>query len=248
MTDHEIRTSAVSRAALARLAVASEAAAASDSYRTLAADSRPTHREPGELAGTAWRLFEQARGILRAAVIADRLAGASWETIGANLGEISKQAAHERYGAAETVFRRAALMAWLIPERAGHQLGDLADPHTAQARLTAWLRTPPGPGPGPGTAVETGSAAEVEDFPFGLPAMTDAERAGLLTEAANLLKGAGPYRNAGVTDAERYEVELGLARRRVELYEEIAERRPDDPEPAALLAGARARLAALEAG
>jgi hypothetical protein len=239
----EARLPAFSRAALARLAVTSEAADASDSYRALAADGEHPRQGPGELAGDAWRLFEQARGILRNAVIAERLAGTSWEVIGEHLGEISKQAAHERYGAAETVFRRAALLAWLVPERAFDQLGELADPDAALAHLNRFLHPP---ATGLQFTLRPQQAAEPTPLPPGYPEMTITERAGLITEAANLLMGVGMYKNAGVTDAERRDAELGLARRRVELYEAIAAERPDDSEHADLLAGARARLATLE--
>jgi hypothetical protein len=236
-----------SRTALARLAVTTEATDASDRYRALAADgdSSPYGR-PGELVDYAFRLFEQARGILRAAVVTERLAGTSWEIIGENLGEISKQAAHERYGAAETVFRRAALVAWLAPGRAYDQLGELADADAALARLTRWLQAPhqpPATDPDPGTRP---AAAASEPLPPGYPEMTDTEQAGLIIEAANLLTSVGMYKNAGVTERERRDAELGLARRKVELYEAIAAERPDDTEHADLLAGARARLAALE--
>ncbi|MGN9789318.1 hypothetical protein ACTMTF_48565 [Nonomuraea sp. ZG12] len=239
----EFRSRTFSRTALARLAVTTEAADASDRYRALAANGEHHDDEPGDLVNYAWRQAEQARGILRAAVIAERLAGTSWETIGENLGEISKQAAHERYGAAETVFRRAALMAWLAPERAYDQLGELADPDAALTHLNRFLY-PPDPGiqfpPGPR------QDAEPVPLPPGYPAMTDTERAGLIIEAANLLMGVGMYKNAGVTEHERRDAELGLARRKVELYEAIAAERPDDTEHADLLAGARARLATLE--
>jgi hypothetical protein len=76
--------------------------------------------------------------------------------------------------------------------------------------------------------------------------MTTTEQAGFIIEAVNLLTGVGMYKNAGVTDAERHDAELGLARRKIELYEAIAAERPDDSEHADLLAGARARLAALD--
>ncbi|MEV4222292.1 hypothetical protein [Nonomuraea sp. NPDC049725] len=233
-----------SRTALARLAVTTEAADISDRYRALAADgdNSPNGR-PGELVDYAWRLVEQARAILQAAVVTERLAGTSWETIGENLGEISKQAAHERYGAAETVFRRAALMAWLVPERADDQLGTLADPDAALAHLNRFLYPPEH-----GIQFTFGPRQDTEPVPLppGYPEMTDTERAGLIIEAANLLMGVGMHKRAGVTEHERRDAELGLARRKVELYEAIAAERPDDSEHADLLAGARARLAALE--
>ncbi|WP_336215985.1 hypothetical protein [Nonomuraea sp. LPB2021202275-12-8] len=243
----ETRPRTFSRTALARLAVTTEAADASDRYRALAADGdHSPYGQPGELVDYAWRLAEQARAILQAAVVTERLAGTSWETIGENLGEISKQAAHERYGAAETVFRRAALMAWLVPGRADDQLGELADADAALARLTRWLQAPhqpPAAGADPGTRP---ASAVSEPLPPGYPEMSDTERAGLIIEAANLLTGVGTYKRAGVTEHERRDVELGLARRKVELYEAIAADRPDDTEHADLLAGARARLATLE--
>ncbi|NRQ30868.1 hypothetical protein HII36_03315 [Nonomuraea sp. NN258] len=254
----------LSRAALARLAVAHEAADASDGYRALVARGRlaahqpgeqaihqpgePAAHRPGELAGAAWRLLEQARGILRNAVIAERLAGTSWEMIGEQLGEISKQAAHERYGAAETVFRRAALMAWLIPERAFDQIGELADPDAALARLNRFLHPPPEPGdrpsagsprtPGPRRTAEPGQP------PPGHAEPTIAEQAALVAEATDLLRA---QEGAQPAEYQRRAAELGLARRKVALYEAVAAERPDDIEHADLLTGARARLAALEA-
>ncbi|RSM97069.1 hypothetical protein DMB42_46740 [Nonomuraea sp. WAC 01424] len=229
---------AYSRAALARLAVTSEAADAARGYLALAADGDHSDHQPGDLVAAAHLLFEQARDILRDAVVCERLAGTSWETIGEAHGEISKQAAHERYGAADADFRRRALLAWLIPDRAHAYLGPLADPAQVLALLSLRLRPP-----------QTGlrlAVHESEPVPPGYPAMTTTEQAGLIAEAANLLTKTGPHKGAELTPAEQRDAELGLAQRRVEMYEVLHAERPDDTDTADMLTGARTRLATLE--
>jgi hypothetical protein len=76
--------------------------------------------------------------------------------------------------------------------------------------------------------------------------MTTTEQTELINEAASLLRGVNPNKNADLAPDEWREVELGLARRKVELYEVLHAARPDDTDTADVLAGARARLAALE--
>jgi hypothetical protein len=51
-------------------------------------------------------MAETARDLLQAAVISERLKGTTWEEIGAALGGRTRQAAYDRYRAAEGVFRR----------------------------------------------------------------------------------------------------------------------------------------------
>ncbi|MEV3986227.1 hypothetical protein [Nonomuraea sp. NPDC049758] len=228
---------ALSRRALARLAVADEAADASDRLRGLVDPSNDEWARPGEIVEQAARLFEQAREILAKVVVYERLKGASWETIGSALGEISKQAAHERYGSAETEFRRQALLAWLIPEEAYCQLGEVADAAGTIRRIQRWQNRATEPG-----------AAPVDDWtPPAYKPMDTTEQSGLVIEAASLLSGVGIYKNAPkLTPEQRSKAELGLARRKVALYTAICEANPEDPNTAEVLAGARARLTELE--
>ncbi|MEV4167347.1 hypothetical protein [Nonomuraea dietziae] len=216
---------------------------ASDRYRSLAAHGDHSDwQRPGELAAFAFQLFEQARDILRHAVVCERIAGTSWEKLGEALGEISKQAAHERYGAAESDFRRRVLLAWLVPERAYDQLGDLADladPDEVLTHLVRWLQAHP---PQTTTSPQTKTSYR----PPGYPPMTTTEQAGLVIEAASLLMGVGTHKNAELKPDQRHQAQLGLARRKVELYTELAELEPDNPQHHEVLAGARARLAELE--
>ncbi|MFC3983414.1 hypothetical protein, partial [Streptosporangium jomthongense] len=73
------------------LSLAADAAAIGEAL------ARPASDGPGSLAALAHTLTHRSTAALRQAVIAERLSGTSWSTIGAALGGISKQAASERY-------------------------------------------------------------------------------------------------------------------------------------------------------
>lgn len=90
---------AYSRAALARLVLSFE----QKDLAVRAAAGVPTtdaFLHPGEMVAEALDLVEQAKDVLRWAVIWERQKGTSWEEIGDRLGGITRQAANERYKAA----------------------------------------------------------------------------------------------------------------------------------------------------
>ncbi|GAA3037680.1 hypothetical protein [Streptosporangium longisporum] len=164
----------LSSASLARLGVSVEACDASDIARVLV-DTTNAHAYPGEVVEQAALLVNQAREVLRLAVVHERLKGTSWERIGRALGDISKQAASERYVAAERDFRRRLALAWLDPdlrdEYLGHGISGSIDD------LTVWAqeRRP------------EREVAPAEPLGAALPARTAAEEDDLLEEAADLM-------------------------------------------------------------
>ncbi|HEX6359475.1 hypothetical protein [Actinophytocola sp.] len=90
----------------ARLVLSVQAAKLSASCRVLVAGHDATRREPGALVATAATLAGHAEHVLTLAVIAERMAGASWQNIGDVLG-ITRQSAWTRFaGAAETFEQR----------------------------------------------------------------------------------------------------------------------------------------------
>ncbi|MDP9870466.1 hypothetical protein, partial [Streptosporangium brasiliense] len=174
-----------------------------------------------------------AREVLAYTVIHERLKGTSWETIGWNLGDISKQAAQSRYGDAEKDFRRRALLAWLHPEISTEYLGHAVggDPRPTVEMLTEWwqahrLPTEPDKTDPIGAALAPAAAAE---------------ESAMVTEAVSLLAG-----DDAPDDAHRHRhLEIGLARRKVALYERLLIELPGDAATLDVLADARARLAEL---
>lgn len=58
----------------------------------------PETLTPGQLLRQAKRLIDQAQELLDQAVVAERLRGTSWETIGGVLDGVTKSAAQKRYG------------------------------------------------------------------------------------------------------------------------------------------------------
>lgn len=229
----------LSRAARARLAISSQAAELSDEYRALVRHNATDDYDDGASAGEdveyAARLVADARDVLLNTVIHARMRHVSWEEIGEKLGGISKQAAHERYGGHENDFRRRALLAWLVPEDAYDYIGELADPMGVTAQLGRWQARHHGD-----------DAPEQSDIPPGYARMSTVEAVGLIIEAANLLIGTGVHRDARLDEDERRRVEVGLARRKVQVYEQLVSEEPDNTKAADILAGARARLAELE--
>ncbi|MCX4672547.1 hypothetical protein OG453_38895 [Streptomyces sp. NBC_01381] len=57
---------------------------------------------PGQLVEQARRLVDEAQEILKLAVVAERMRGTSWDTIGAADGNSTKSATHKRYSAQVT--------------------------------------------------------------------------------------------------------------------------------------------------
>jgi hypothetical protein len=245
------------RSARLRAAVAKAAAEISDSAASLVTTYADGDTLPGELAGQARQLTVDARELERLAVACERAAGASWDTLAGSLGLNSRQAAHDRYGTVARQLEESITESWL-----------LGDP--------SWLGTFPGL---PGAAVRTAGTAALLDrwvldrlpgqlaqqslnspehpVSAGLRPMDTSEHAALVTAAAALIA-AAQAEAAGWQSPPQLErvrqLELGLARRKVELYERML---ADDPgglhatgdvhQTRDLLAGARARLAELEA-
>ncbi|MEV4249348.1 hypothetical protein AB0J63_38775 [Streptosporangium canum] len=221
-----------SRASLARLAALADAVDVAEGMRAFTDATSDAWARPGELVDRARQLAELARAVLTHTVIHERLKGTSWEAIGWGLGDISKQAAQARYGDAERDFRRRALLAWLEPDVATRHLGSSVGevPGTVEM-LTEWWQAHRQPNE-PDKADPVAAALA----PLGAP-----EASAMAIEAAGLLNGddrpADPH--------TRRVLEIGLARRKVELYERLAAELPDDVQTLEVLAGARARLAEL---
>ncbi|GLW09844.1 hypothetical protein Misp01_49730 [Microtetraspora sp. NBRC 13810] len=219
---------AYSRAALARLGLSEHASMLADQARHLVPFPQQGRHE--RLTGPVGALVERATRLLESAVICERAQGATWAEIGHALGS-SRQAAHERFGEADRDFRRRYLLAWLLPDRAAEwtaspeRLAGLAD------RLAAWLASH--------RHLEEETDPGGRPIADGLPPMTVLERSVVITEAAHLIKGLPD------DDPLRRDLEIGLCRRRIELYEEQAAANPGDAGLHQALATARTRLAGL---
>lgn len=230
------RSAAYSRASLARLALSEQASALADMARGLVPTTSDAHARDGELVSVAAPLAVTARELLTLAVVYERTKGTSWEQIGVALG-ITRQAAHERYAPAVRDFHERVLRAWLQPERAGEVLA--TSDHLAQlvARLSTWVAA-------------HGELDEIDhgDQPIaaGLQPMDTAERATLISQASALLLDMPT--DPAVDDRQRHDLEIGLCRRKIELYEDMAAEAPGDTDVLQDLAGARARLTELQAG
>jgi hypothetical protein len=231
-----------SEAGLARLLLAEQARYLADTSTWLVPTTTRTDAAQGELVEEAARLVEKARHLLTLAVVHARINDTSWEQIGTALGRgsrqgsISRQAAHERYGAAERDFRERFLLAWLQPERAGEWVATLDDLAEVVARARAWVST----------HREAGYLDD-GDRPIEvvLPPMSTLERSTLVNRARDLLKKKAA--DPAVTDRHRRDLEIGLCHRKIELYEELNTQLPGDTDVLASLAAARARLAELQA-
>lgn len=194
------------------------------------------HAADGEFVKDSTRLVETARRLLEAAVVYEHLRGTTWESIGVALGEVGHQAAHERYGRVGREFQQRFLHAWLRPEHA-HEIFTTADDLARfVAHLDAWV-------------VAHRELDEIDhgDQPVtaGLRSMSIAERSALITQAASQLQVVAADSGADVRGCR--ELEIGLCRRSIELYEDLIVQSPGDPDALTALAGARARLAVLQA-
>lgn len=180
--------------------------------------------------------FTEARALLEAAVIADRIRGASWGSVAEAL-DTSPELSRERFAASEREFRDALLFPHRYSENGGlgYTVAPYAveEPDRVREQLDAWV-------------VEHRCSSvpdrdEAQPVTRGLTAMSATwivERIGqvlALTEA--LIKRALP---AGVSyeQARRRHAEL-----KVELYEAMAAGCPEDREVAVQLLAAREDLA-----
>src|SRR4051795_5660161 len=96
------------RAAVLRLALASESAELADLARGLVRTDSDDWGHPGRHTEHAARILAAAQEVMRLAVAADRSAGASWSDIGEAL-EVTKQAASERFGKQAAAYDDAVL-------------------------------------------------------------------------------------------------------------------------------------------
>jgi len=188
------------------------------------------------LAEQAATVFAEARGLLEAAVIADRTRGASWGSVAEAL-DTSPESARERFATCEQEFRDALLFPHRYSENGGlgHTVAPYAveEPDRVREQLDAWVvehgrsSGPDRDEPQPVTRGLTGmSATWVVERMSQVLALTDA-----------LIKRTLP---AGVSyeQARRRHAEM-----KVELYEAMAASRPEDREVALQFLAARDDLA-----
>ena len=241
------------RAARLRVALAELAAEIADSARGMVPTYADRSAYRGDFVEAASQLAAEARELLTLAVAYERRRGTSWEAIGAPL-DISKQAAHERFAAAVGGLDDALTAAWLLgddPRHPGLPEG-AADPGTVAGRLDRWAARNVQQ-----TDVLAQQDADTRARPVsaGLEPIDILEQSTLASHGAHLISetrsGTVPG-DPGRWDAETRALEIGLARRKIELYERM---RADGVrlrglnggiEVEDLLAGARARLAELE--
>ncbi|MGW5683447.1 hypothetical protein [Nonomuraea sp. NPDC003754] len=215
-----------SEGGVARLALAEQAALLADTAYHLVPTTREAGARLGGFVAAAAPLVRSAHRVLELAVVFERVSGTSWEQIGVELG-ISRRAAQERFGQAERDFRERFLLAWLRPERAPESPlspGRLAG---VAGRLRASVTSR--------RAIDEDPSAT-----FDLVPMSDLERSSLIARAGALLR-------SGSTPAgDRRDLERGLCRRKVELYEDLVAAGMADADLLEALAGVRARLTELQ--
>lgn len=225
-------------AQLARLAHADAAHDSSERLVALASAYADSYGRGAFLTEEASQAYNEARSLLEAAVVADRLRGASWSDVGEAL-DISKQSAHERFAGAEREFREGLLFPHRQPEGGG--LGvtvapyAVLEPDLVRERLDAWVverRRSSGPERDEPEPMTRGLAAMGER-----PTLDRTRQVVALADA--LIHDALPE---GVT---REEAEWRLAQLKVELYERMVDERPHDDAVALQLMAARERLGEL---
>lgn len=240
-----------SRAARLRLALAEEYAELSDRARS----GVPTYADGAALGGEfvedAARILSAARDLLTLAVAYERRRGVSWEVIGESLG-ISRQAAHERYGDRVKALEDALLHNWITEDpRTPGLPAAAADPAATARRLDRWVSGRLQP-TDPLAHADADDPGRQHPVGIGLAPMTALEHSGLTVAAATLL--AAKRAETGADPSELRALQLGSARRKVQMYERTLAEETDQPgltgadpdELRDLLAGARARLADLE--
>ena len=190
------------------------------------------------LAEEAVTIASEANALLEAAVVADRLRGASWAAVAEALNT-SAEAAQKRFGLAERRFREAMLFPHRYPDTGG--LGYTAAPHAAEEpdrvreRLDAWV-------------VEHRRSnrrdRDAQDpVTGGLSAMGRtwiAERIGEVLELSDALIKRQLPDGISYKDAELCQAQLN-----VELYDAMATERPESLELEQQLTRARQRLVEL---
>jgi len=187
------------------------------------------------LTEQAAEVLAEARALLAAAVIADRIRGASWGSVAEAL-DTSPESVRERFAQSEQEFREALLFPHRYSENGGlgYTVAPYAEePDRVREQLDAWVverRRSSGP-----------DRDEAQPVTRGLTAMSATwivEQIGqVLALTDTLIKRALP---AGVSyeQARRRHAEL-----KVELYEAMAANRPEDREVAVQLLAAHEDLA-----
>jgi hypothetical protein len=190
------------------------------------------------LAEEAATIVSEAKALLEAAVVADRLRGVSWPDVAEAL-EVSAEGAEERFASAERRFRDAVLFPHRHPENGG--LGYTAasyaveQPERAREQLDAWVvrhRRSSGP-----------DRDEPEPVTRGLTALA---RTWIAERICQMLELSDALIKLELPDGVSYKAaELRHAEMKVELYEAMAAKRPACREVEQQLAEARQRLAEL---
>lgn len=136
---------AYSRAALARLALSHELRELADRAAAGVPTDADAFAAAGETVGEAMDLVRQAQEVLLRAVVYERQMNTSWEAIGYELDDITRQSAHERYAEAEQKWKEA-LVSPYYPASPGsrHRSARLHEaalsPTATGRRLDAWAR------------------------------------------------------------------------------------------------------------
>jgi hypothetical protein len=238
-----------------RVALSSQAAELADSARGLVSTYADDYSLGGEFAEAAARIAADAKELLELAVAYERRRGTSWEVIGETLG-ITRQAAHDRFAAADKALQNALVESWLLgddPRFPGLPDGAADAAQTADI-LDRWV-TRNLQATDPLAHKPEGDPGRARPVSHNLPAADSLEHSTMLTAGMALLADA---RKSGWSDSEQGErtrrLELGIARRKVEFYERLVgeeasgvSRIGDHGTVQDLLAEARARLAELEA-
>ncbi len=224
---------------LARLTHAHAAYELSDRLVSVACTHSDGYGRGAFLTEEAAQVLSDAQALLAAAVVADRLRGASWSEVGESL-QISKQSAHERFTSSERDFRDALLFPHRQSEHGG--LGYTAAPYAVEApdavreQLDQWVvkqHRNSGPDHEQAEPVTRGLAAMRESF-------TMDRTSEILRLSQALIDHQLP---AGVSyqHARRRHAELKVA-----LYERMVNENPDDTKIALQLMQARENLTALK--
>jgi hypothetical protein len=227
---------------LARLAHAEAAHELSERLVEVASTHADSWGRGAFLTEEAWQVLSEANDLLAAAVVTDRLRGASWSEVGEALGGMTKQSAHTRFAEAEREFREALLFPHRHPEpppALGNTVAPYAvlEPDRVRERLDEWVvehRRSSGP-----------SRDEPEPVTRGLAELAHTRTLDLMGQVLEL---SGMLIHdklpAGVSreEARRRHAEL-----KVDVYERMVAERPDDKDVGLQLMQAREEFEALNA-
>jgi hypothetical protein len=219
----EIDKLAYTPAMLARLVYSHAAYELSERLVSEASTHSDSYGRGAFLTEEALATFSEAEELLAAAVVADRTRGAPWQAVAQAL-DVSAEQARERFAQHEREFREAVLFPHRYPENGalGYTVAPYAveEPDWVRERLDGWVvkhRRSSAP-----------DRDETQPVTRGLAAMSTswiAERIGQVLELSDaLIKRELP---AGVTYDQ---AELRHDQLKVELYEAMASKRPENGE------------------